>query len=375
MQRVIPKLLTWYAENYRKLPWRETKNPYFIWISEIILQQTRVDQGMQYYFDFIDKYPKINDLAAAPEEQVLKTWQGLGYYARARNLHKAAKWVCDVHNGQFPDTFESILELPGVGDYTASAIASFAYNLPHAAVDGNVKRVSSRFWGIELPIDSNTFFKQIKSLLTDVIPQNEPGNFNQAMIELGATVCKPTQPDCESCPLQSECAAFLQKKTHLLPIAASKTKVKNVRLDYFFIDHREESLLYQRSSNGIWGGLYEFPVLQGLEEFSKEEMSAFYLSLEHLFAEHGFIWSCHEFEHKLSHRQIQAVFWQMKIPLRYAQDALGCYRDLYDKINLIMNKQDAKGADLTSPEKLKITNIHEINRLPLHKLMSKFVNS
>jgi len=330
---------------------------------------------MQYYFDFIDKYPKINDLAHAPEEQVLKTWQGLGYYARARNLHKAAKWVCDVHNGQFPDTFESILELPGVGDYTASAIASFAYNLPHAAVDGNVKRVSSRFWGIELPIDSGAFLKQIKSLLTEVIPQNEPGNFNQAMIELGATVCKPTQPDCENCPLQSECAAFLQKKTQILPIAASKTKVKNVRLDYFFFDHKGESLLYQRPSNGIWGGLYEFPVLQGLEDSTKEEKLAIYSSLEHLFIKHGFTWACQEFEHKLSHRQIQAVFWNVKIPLETSENVWELYRVLFDSISLIFNNQSVKGADLTSPEKLKITNIHEINLLPLHKLLMKFVNS
>lgn len=375
MQRVIPKLLTWYAENYRKLPWRETKNPYFIWISEIILQQTRVDQGMQYYFDFIDKYPKINDLAEAPEEQVLKTWQGLGYYARARNLHKAAKWVCDVHNGQFPDTFESILELPGVGDYTASAIASFAYSLPHAAVDGNVKRVSSRFWGIELPIDNSTFLKQTKSLLTEVIPHDQPGNFNQAMIELGATVCKPTQPDCENCPLQSECSAFLQKKTHLLPIAAAKTKVQPVRLDYFFLDHRGETLLYQRPSQGIWGGLYEFPVLQGTEVDTEGESALKYTELERWFRTNNFLWDSKAFEHKLSHRLIKAVFWQVKIPLQESKDVIECYRDLFESISLILNKPDMEKADLTSPEKLKITNIHEINLLPLHKLMSKFVNS
>lgn len=375
MQRVIPKLLTWYAENYRKLPWRETKNPYFIWISEIILQQTRVDQGMQYYFDFIDKYPKINDLAQAPEEHVLKTWQGLGYYARARNLHKAAKWVCEVHNGQFPDTFESIMELPGVGDYTASAIASFAYNLPHAAVDGNVKRVSSRFWGIELPIDNPTFLKQTKSLLTEFIPHDQPGNFNQAMIELGATVCKPTQPDCENCPLQTECSAFLQKKTHVLPIAAAKTKVQHVRLDYFYLEHRGETLLYQRPSHGIWGGLYEFPVLQGLEKQPKMKTSALISSLEDLFEKLGFTWTCHEFEHKLSHRLITAVFWQVKIPTHVSKDVLECYQGLCDSISMIFNNQEVIGADLTSPEKLKITNIHEINQLPLHKLLLKFVNS
>lgn len=375
MQRVIPKLLTWYAENYRKLPWRETKNPYFIWISEIILQQTRVDQGMQYYFDFIDKYPKINDLASAPEDDVLKTWQGLGYYARARNLHKAAKWVCDVHNGQFPTTFESILELPGVGDYTASAIASFAFNLPHAAVDGNVKRVSSRFWGMELPIDSNAFFKQSKALLSEVIPTDQPGNFNQAMIELGATVCKPTQPDCENCPLQSECAAFLQKKTHLLPISATKTKVKNLRLDYFFFDKQGDSLLYQRPSQGIWGGLFEFPVLQGLDGLSSNDKAMVYSKLEQLFRDRDYTWTCQEFEHKLSHRLISAVFWHVKLPVSDSLSVLENYQDFFEGITLILNLLNIHEAGLTSPEKLKITNIHEINQFPLHKLLLKFVNS
>jgi len=371
MQRVIPKLLTWYAENYRKLPWRETKNPYLIWVSEIILQQTRVDQGMQYYFNFIDKYPKINDLASAPEEDVLKTWQGLGYYARARNLHKAAKWVCEVYNGHFPDTFEGILQLPGVGDYTASAIASFAYDLPHAAIDGNVKRVTSRFWGMETPIDSNVFVKQVKALLSDVIPHNDPGTFNQAMIELGAMVCKPTQPDCENCPLQSECAAFLQKKTHLLPIVGGKTKVKPARLDYFYLRHQNQTLMYRRESSGIWGGLFEFPLLQGWESASEKEV----LDIENYLNQQNWIFSRSEFEHKLSHRNIQGVFWQIGLPKEFTGDVQWAYEQFYQSMCLIFNLQKDSPIELTSPEKLKITNIDEINALPLHKLLLKFVNS
>ncbi len=371
MKRVIPKLLTWYAENYRKLPWRETKNPYFIWISEIILQQTRVDQGMQYYFNFIDKYPKINDLAAAPEDDVLKTWQGLGYYARARNLHKAAKWVCELQNGHFPTTFEGILQLPGVGDYTASAIASFAYNLPHAAVDGNVKRVSSRFWGMEIPIDSSTFVKQAKALLSDVIPHDQPATFNQAMIELGAMVCKPTQPDCENCPLQSECAAFLQKKTHLLPVVGAKTKVRQVRLDYFCLNGSGETLLYQRPTSGIWGGLYEFPLLQVGEIASESDLTA----IENLLNSRNWSFSRKEFEHKLSHRNIQGVFWEVKLPPDFKGNVEHAYRLLHKAVLGVVVGNNDSSIEFTSPEKLKITHISEINRVPLHKLMLKFVNS
>ncbi len=375
MQRVIPNLLKWYEENYRKLPWRETKNPYFIWISEIILQQTRVDQGLQYYFNFIDKYPKINDLAAAPEEDVLKTWQGLGYYARARNLHKAAKYVCEVHKGQFPSTFESILQLPGVGDYTASAVASFAFNLPYAAVDGNVKRVSSRFWGIEIPIDTQAFFKQSKALLNEVIPQNQPATFNQAMIELGAMVCTPSQPDCENCPLQSECSAFLMNKTQLLPISASKTKVKNVRLDYFYLQHASQTVLYQRESQGIWGGLYEFPVLQGTESIQDAERNEFFVALETFFNAKNWTFSCQEVEHKLSHRNIRAVFWNIRITEEPHRDISMHYSELFSFVGSRFGLMKSETPELTSPEKLKITHIQEINWFPLHKLMLKFVNS
>ncbi len=225
-ERVIPKLLTWYELEKRELPWRDTLNPYYIWVSEIILQQTRVNQGLPYYFKFVDKFPKIYDLAVADEEEVLKIWQGLGYYSRARNMQKAANVVINDLDGKFPENFTSIKKLPGVGDYTAAAIASFAFEEPVPVVDGNVKRVFARFLGIHENIQSGKFQTAVFAHLSEVIPKRKPSIFNQAMMELGALVCTPKKPDCENCPIAEYCIAKSKNLQNELPVIIKKTKVQ-----------------------------------------------------------------------------------------------------------------------------------------------------
>jgi len=211
-------LITWYLKNKRDLPWRGIANPYFIWLSEIILQQTRVAQGTPYYFAFTKAFPTINDLATAEEETVLKLWQGLGYYSRARNLHAAAKYVVDELDGVFPATFSEIIKLKGVGDYTASAIASICFNKPTAVVDGNVYRVLARYYGIDTPINTTAGIKQFKTLAQALLDPEQPGTHNQAMMEFGARHCTPKSPDCSTCVFKNGCAAFGNDKVSLLPV-------------------------------------------------------------------------------------------------------------------------------------------------------------
>ncbi len=256
-------LIDWYNQNKRNLPWRNSRNPYFIWLSEVILQQTRIDQGTAYYHKFTENYPTISDLANAPEEDVMLSWQGLGYYSRARNLHAAAKSVVAEHQGKFPNTYQNIRNLKGVGDYTAAAVASIAYGLPHAAVDGNVNRVISRLFEVQenplLPPGKKKI-QEISNLLLD---RKDPGTFNQAMMELGATVCKPRNPSCETCVLNQHCGAFSAGKQHDFPVKGEKTKVKTRFLHFIiFKDLNNRVLVSRRSENDIWKGLFQFPLIE-----------------------------------------------------------------------------------------------------------------
>ena len=256
-------LIDWYNQNKRNLPWRNSRNPYFIWLSEVILQQTRVDQGTAYYHKFTERYPTIKDLAEAPEEDVMLSWQGLGYYSRARNLHAAAKSVVTEHKGEFPNTYQNIRSLKGVGDYTASAVASIAYDLPHAAVDGNVNRVISRLFEVEenplLPPGKRKI-QEISNMLLDTA---NPGTYNQAMMELGATVCKPRNPECGNCPLSQYCQAFTSGRQHDFPVKGEKTKVKTRYLHFvIFKDAENRVLVSRRAANDIWKGLYQFPLIE-----------------------------------------------------------------------------------------------------------------
>lgn len=258
-------LRDWYSVQKRDLPWRNTDDPYKIWLSEIILQQTRVDQGIAYYFKFIDKYPTVLALANADEMEVLNLWQGLGYYSRARNLHASAKLIASKLNGEFPQNYQEILQLKGVGSYTAAAIASFAYGEKIAVVDGNVYRVLSRIFGIETPIDSTNGKKQFAELAQELISDEQPGIHNQAIMEFGALQCVPQNPDCEQCVFNSKCFAFEKKTIKTLPVKSKKIAVKKRFFHYLIFKWENKIILQKRSSNDIWAHLYEFPLIETSE--------------------------------------------------------------------------------------------------------------
>lgn len=258
-------LFAWYNDHERALPWRQTRNPYFIWISEIILQQTRVEQGLPYYQRFVTTFPDVHSLAGASEDAVLKTWQGLGYYSRARNMHKTARLIADKYNGYFPKTLQGLLELPGIGPYTAAAIASFAFDVPEPVVDGNVQRVISRFFAIDVPVSSAAGKKAIEIALQSVFDTQQPARFNQAIMEFGALQCVPNNPECPACPLRWKCLAFEQKKVHELPAKKRRTKVSTRYLNYFIPVRNGNTVLEKRVNDGIWKNLYQFPLFESTD--------------------------------------------------------------------------------------------------------------
>jgi len=256
------KLITWYLQNKRTMPWRETKDPYRIWLSEIILQQTRVAQGLPYYLSFTEAFPTVFELASATEEQVLKLWQGLGYYSRARNLHTTAKHIVNDLEGVFPDNYKGLLELKGVGDYTASAIASICYDEPTPVVDGNVYRVLSRYFGIDTPINATAGIKEFKELAVQLMDHEQPATYNQAIMEFGALQCKPKNPYCIVCPLNDSCVSLDKGTIGELPVKLKKVKVKKRYFNYLVYDNANQTVLQQRLGKGIWEGLYEFPLIE-----------------------------------------------------------------------------------------------------------------
>ncbi len=256
----------WYSLNKRDLPWRNTREPYLIWLSEIILQQTRIDQGLAYYNRFSNEFPTISAMADASEDQILKLWQGLGYYSRARNLHFTAKYIQEKYNGIFPQDYNSILALKGIGEYTAAAIASISFNLEYPAVDGNVYRVLSRFFGIPTPIDTSIGKKTFHDLAKELIKGIDPGMHNQALMEFGALQCTPKSPDCQSCPLKEKCFAFLNQKISELPVKQNKTKQRNRFFNYIVLSVGNKTWLRKRIENDIWRNLFEFPVIETPDE-------------------------------------------------------------------------------------------------------------
>ena len=308
-------LIKWYKQNKRELPWREISDPYKIWISEIILQQTRVNQGMSYYLRFIERFPTVKKLANANEDEVLKYWQGLGYYTRARNLHKAAKQIVSDFNGIFPTQHADILKLAGIGDYTAAAICSFAYNQPYAVVDGNVYRVLSRLFGIDTAIDTNSGKKEFALLAQDLLSQSEPGLHNQAIMDFGAMQCTPTSPDCEKCDLQSICRAFEKKMITQLPVKSQKTKVTNRHFNYLHIEFQNSTFLQKRTTKDIWQNLYEFPLIETDHLLSPEELvvNEKFKFLFNGIAEVNILKTSNPMKHVLSHRVIFAQFVSIRI--------------------------------------------------------------
>lgn len=307
-------LKEWYKDNKRDLPWRNTADPYVIWISEIILQQTRVDQGLSYFNRFLEKYPSVDLLAEAEESDVLKLWQGLGYYSRARNLHAAAKFIADRHRGIFPSDYEGILELKGVGEYTAAAVVSFAYNKAYAVVDGNVYRVLSRIFAIDEPIDGSKGKRMFADLAQSLLDQDYAGLHNQAIMEFGALQCVPTSPDCSGCPASNMCLAYAQNKVSLYPVKAVKQKIRNRYFNYLDVRINDDMLLHKREQKDIWQNLYELPLIETAEVVSVEGLLFDERFLE-LFGDKPEmkIRCVTQMKHVLSHQIIYANFYQVEV--------------------------------------------------------------
>jgi A/G-specific adenine glycosylase len=303
------EIIKWYHKNKRDLPWRNTTNPYKIWISEIILQQTKVSQGFPYYISFIDRFPTITDLANASEDQVLKVWQGLGYYSRARNLHFSAKIIRDNFNCQFPSEYKLIRELRGVGDYTAAAISSFCYNLPYAVLDGNVSRVLSRYFAIDTPIDSLNGKKKLKALSQKLLNKETPSIYNQAIMEFGALMCTPKKTDCSVCPLRYSCKSFGTDLVELLPIKSKSLKITNKHFNYLIILSDKQTYLQKRTS-GIWNALYQFPLIEG--ELTEHQI-VHTKQWKNIFIGNTIIDEVSlKIKHKLSHQLIFTRFYHIK---------------------------------------------------------------
>jgi A/G-specific adenine glycosylase len=257
--RLQTALLCWYQQNHRKLPWRETKNPYRIWVSEVMLQQTQVKTVVSYYQNFIRQFPTIKKLAEAELQSVLKAWEGMGYYARARNLLKAAHIIIKEHDGKIPKAYNDIHSLPGVGDYIAAAVLSIAYKKPHAVVDGNVKRVLARLLCVKEAVNVSSFDKLFQAKATALLEKNKPDIFNQAMMELGALVCKPKTPECTLCPLTKYCCAFIKDVANDYPKRVKRTKTPTYHVAVGVIFKKGRMLITQRKPDGLLGGLWEFP--------------------------------------------------------------------------------------------------------------------
>ncbi len=303
---VSGKLLNWYEKNHRDLPWRNTRDPYIIWLSEIILQQTRVEQGLPYFRRFIERFPKIQDLAKASENEVLKFWQGLGYYTRARNLHTTAKFITSEYKGKFPDEYNNIRKLKGVGDYTAAAIASFAYNYPAAVVDGNVHRFLARLFGEFTPAKSSSGKKLFNELAESLLNREKPAIHNQAIMEFGALHCRPVNPECATCPFQNSCIAYRSDQVALLPVKSKTTLIKTRYFNYLLVHFDGKIFLNKRAPGDIWTQLYEPPLIETGKKISVDKL--IHSNPWNEYFQSGFeVKSDKHFAvHKLSHQHIYA---------------------------------------------------------------------
>jgi len=309
------KLIEWYKVHQRILPWRGINDPYRIWISEIILQQTRVVQGLDYYNRFIERFPDVHSLAVASEQEVLKYWQGLGYYSRARNLHATAHNLETNFGGKFPEDYKSILSLKGIGEYTAAAIASFAFNAPYPVVDGNVFRFLSRLFAIEEPIDTANGKKLFTELANRMMDKSQAGLFNQAIMEFGALQCIPASPDCSACPFEAQCMACSSGKVNDFPVKCNKTKVKTIYLYYFHIHSGNHIYIRKRKEKGIWQNLYEFPMIESEVPLEWEDLTgaddfkALFPSVEPV----AFRLVLKNQKHVLTHRILYASFYEVTV--------------------------------------------------------------
>ena len=305
-------LTNWYRNNKRDLPWRNTTNPYFIWLSEIILQQTRVEQGMPYFIKFSEQYPTVKSFSEASEDDILRLWQGLGYYSRGRNMLKTAKIVQQEFNGKFPTNYQDLIKLTGIGEYTAAAISSFSANEANAVVDGNVYRLLARYFGIDTPINSGKGKKQFQEIADELLNPKEAAEHNQAIIEFGALQCKPKNPNCEQCPFVYSCFAYQNKKISELPVKLKKLKIKE-RYFYFFLIVKEDQILLKRRSNeDIWAGLHDLPSIEFAEQTSVQLLNE-HPNFNAWFSEGATIHAVSDqIKHILTHQRIFARFMHIE---------------------------------------------------------------
>ena len=321
-------LVEWYEIYKRELPWRETRDPYIIWISEIILQQTRVVQGLEYFLRFTERFPNVASLAAAEEDEVLKYWQGLGYYSRARNLHAAAKSIMERFNGVFPENYKEVLSLKGIGEYTAAAIVSFAWNQPYPVVDGNVYRVLSRLFAADTPIDTAKGQKQFAELAGMILDRKNAGAHNQAIMELGALRCVPKNPDCKVCPLKDKCIAFASGDAQAYPVKQNKTKTRDRYFHYLYIIYKGQTWMNRRAGKDIWTGLYEFPLIETDHAMDFSGLCETQ-SFRDLLGDAGTLsitQGLSNVKHTLSHQILYASFYQIEI--ERIPESLGNYLSL-----------------------------------------------
>ena len=343
------KVVEWYNDHHRRLPWRETRNPYEIWISEIILQQTRVAQGLPYYERFVKRFPDVFALAGAREHEVLRLWQGLGYYTRARNLHRCAKIVVNQHAGQFPDNYKDLLKLPGIGAYTAAAIASISFGEAVAVVDGNVYRVLARIFGIEKETTSREGKNYFVGKANELISRDQPDRFNQAIMEFGATHCLPRNPKCEDCIFKRQCIAFANDLQDLLPVKNKKSKIRTRYFYYFVIGQNKKWLMQRRAGKDIWQGLYDFYLVETKKQQKPERLSKEDPVLKILGGKIEWKNISIQYKHVLSHQNIFARF----IPVSFSS----CR---------------ALRAVLKS-KKMKLYSSKEINKLPKPTLIARYL--
>lgn len=309
---ISKKLIGWYKKNKRDLPWRNTTDPYRIWLSEIILQQTQVVQGLNYYLRFTENFPTVTDLANAPEDTVMRLWQGLGYYSRARNLHTAAKYIQATHKGKFPSTYAEIKELKGVGDYTAAAVSSFAFDLPHAVLDGNVYRVLSRLFDLHTPINSGQGKKEFQLLADELLDKKEPALHNSAMMEFGALWCKPQNPKCETCVLQEHCMAFQRQTVKELPVKDKKIKIKNRYFNYIIFNYNDAVYIQKRTEKDIWQNLYQFYLIETPQQETEETVLS-HPALQLLTKAFTVEKITSLKKHVLSHQHLYATFYELSV--------------------------------------------------------------
>ena len=309
-------LIEWYLQKKRDLPWRNTTNPYPIWLSEIILQQTRVAQGMPYFYAFLESFPTVKELAIADEQQVLKLWQGLGYYSRARNLHQTAQYIANELDGVFPNSYAGLIQLKGIGEYTAAAIASFAYNEPVPVVDGNVFRVVSRYFGIESDINTGKTKKEFTALAAELLSKEQPALFNQAIMEFGAMHCTPKNPDCENCIFNSSCVALQKGLVVQLPFKSKKIKIRKRYFNYIVLqDKKGNTKIQQRTDKGIWHNLYEFPLFETTQEEGFETIAPLIKNDTDFGDSVVSIQEANPISliHKLSHQHLNIKFWKVTV--------------------------------------------------------------